>query len=98
MDAKLIQLVREIRELDTEADTYAQKVVYPIDMFLLDNEYANCQALIQSKLMRVVFGDMYEDVTWFLYEWKPGFTIDVQGFDTFTINTEEDYYKYLETQ
>lgn len=97
MDKKLINLVRKIKDLDTQAIEYINKVMYPIDCFILDNEYSNCNALIQSALLKQVFGDMYEDISWFLYEWKPGYTIGV-GDVTYVINSEEDYYKYLETQ
>lgn len=102
MHENLIKLIKEIRELDQKAEEYINKLVYPIDMFMVDNEHSNCQSLIQSKLMREVFGDMYEDVTWFLYEWKPGYTIttgaNTPEEKTYVIETEENYYKYLEAQ
>lgn len=98
MDKKLIQLVREIKELDNTAKNYINKLITPIDSFLVDNEYSRCNRIIQRKLLNEVFGDMYEDILWFLHEWQPGFTIEVRGLPIFIINTEEDYYKYLETQ
>lgn len=95
MDENQIQLVKEIRELDQQASTYLIKLPSLIDTFIIDNEYANCQSRIQSILMQSIFGEVYDDICWFLYEWQPGYTIEVLGGTVYILNTEEDYYNYL---
>lgn len=98
MDAKLIELVRKIKDLEKSGDKYLTTLPGIFNMLLIDNEYSVSKDLIQAVLMRNIFADMYDDVTWFLYEWRPGFSITTQDGTEYIINTEEEYYKYLENQ
>lgn len=93
-----IDLVRKIKGLNILGDAYLNTLSAPFDTVLIDNEYQDTNGRIQDLLMRRVFGDLYEDVSWFLYEWQPGFNIKTEKGVEYTFNTEEDYYKYLETQ
>ena len=50
--------------------------------------------IIKDKLMKVAFGEHYQSVEWFLYEWKPGFEVGIDGVET-VINNIDDYIAWL---
>jgi hypothetical protein len=51
--------------------------------------------------MSALFGEVVvEDIFWFLYDYKEGSAghhVEYPDGTKFTFNTDEDYYKYLET-
>lgn len=96
MNKELIDLIKEIRVLDAQGEAYLSTIPTPFDMILVENDFQIANYKIQNILMRQVFGNTYEDICWFLYEWKPGYSIKTQDGVEYTFNTEEDYYKYLE--
>lgn len=98
MKKELIDLVKELRALDIRGQAYLSTIPYPFDMAMVDNEYQHMNTAAQAILMKAVFGDLYEDVYWFFYEWHPGFSMTTADGVEYVFNTEEDYYKYLETQ
>lgn len=98
MKTKLIEVVRQLKELDTVAQEYLDQVPTDLSVAVFDNTYVNSKGEAYDVLVHALFGSMSADIFWFLYEWKPG-SKDVQiiladGTYIF-LETEEDYYKYL---
>jgi hypothetical protein len=71
------QLFRDIYKLQQEADEYIKKLPSDIKRsgIIFDNGYFVPQMIIKDKLMEAAFGEHYQSVEWFLYEWEPGFEV-----------------------
>jgi len=100
MNEQLINVVRKLRELDNQGDKYIQTIPSDINSVFFDNIYVNALDMQKNILIESLFGDMAEDVKWFLYEFEPGKSpgphcITAEG-TAYTYQTDEDYYKYLE--
>lgn len=102
MKQNKINLVKQIRAARTQQYAYLDSLPHEFQELLQDNEYANCMHNQCDLLMQVVFKDYYEDVMWFLYEFTPGKTpgphIVLLDGTEHTFRTDDDYFKYLETQ
>ena len=98
MKKSLINIIRTIREVNLEQDAYMAGIPGDISSAVFDNRYAELQDRKATLLMRKVFKDSYEDVVWFLYEFRPGSSgphlVLADGAE-YTFNTDEDYYAYL---
>jgi hypothetical protein len=100
MKPELIEVVRKMKEMGAERDVYFATIPQDINAAFFDNTYVNLLYAQNDLLINALFGDMAEDVTWFLYEFTPGKSpgphcILADGTE-YTYNTNEDYYKYLE--
>ena len=63
---------------------------------VFDNEHSNSQSLCLDKVLILVLDTyIYEEIQWFIYDWKPGFTITVDNRAPYTIFTVEDYLEYV---
>lgn len=100
MKKELVDIVRKLRSLDIKAETYINRIPTDINMIFFDNEYVNNIKTQKDLLINTLFGDMAEDINWFLYEFTAGKSlgphcITSEGFE-YTYHTDEDYYNYLE--
>ena len=99
MKTELIELIRKLREVENQQTAYINKIPSDISSLIFDNEYSNLQGLKFDFVLQTLFGDLVEDIYWFLYEFKPGKThgphvITPDGVEH-TFNSDEDYYEYL---
>lgn len=97
MNEEQIELLKAVRALRIEADEYIDKLPHDLAFILIDNGYANAVSMIGDKTLKMIFGDMYEEISWFLYEFKPKDTPQIWLADKtpIIINSDEDYYEYL---
>lgn len=86
-------LVKYLAAMRKDAQAYLDLVPEDIAATIFDNNYANLQDRIIVKLLKTILKDYYEDVSWFLYDWRPGYTITVKD-TTYVINSIDDYLKY----
>lgn len=93
-------------ELKTFLSKYRQdmergdKWIYalPIDISaaFFDNKYIDSLYARESLSMQMLFGDLYEDISWFLYEWKPEHgEITMSDGTKYNIQNLDDYMAYL---
>lgn len=98
----LVDLVRELRKQQIGGTEYLSTLPYEFRTLLIENKHAESMWEAQSLLMKAAFGEWYEDVYWFLYEFTPGSSPGphlVLGDGTeYVFNTDEDYYAYLIAQ
>lgn len=100
MKAELINVVRQLKALDNAANVYLDSVPREFTGIMVDNPYAESQWNMIKVLCTEMFGDMYDDIDWFLTAW------DAERNNKFwladdteiVINTAEDYYEYLKGQ
>lgn len=96
---ELVNIVRKIRTLNNESATYITSIPSDICAAFFDNTYVNNLQTQKELLITSLFGDMAEDVCWFLYEFTPGSSagphcITPDGTE-YVYRTDEDYYDYL---
>jgi hypothetical protein len=100
MKKELITILKKIKEIEHNQNTYLDSVPSDISTVVFDNEYANMNGLKFDIVLQALFGDYVDEVYWFLYEFKPGkihgphITFDKKEY---TFKDEQDYYDYLET-
>jgi hypothetical protein len=87
---KLIKLQKEEHEWIESLNDEIRSVFY-------ENTYVNKILLEHDHILKFALGALYEDVYWFLYEWKPGYNIQ-SGDINYVINDFADYMRYLETE
>lgn len=99
MKQELIDVVRKLKYLDNEMDAYMKTIPNDIAIAFMDNTYVNNLYTQKEVLINALFGDMAEDVSWFLFEFQAGKSlgphlITEEGKEYF-YHTDEDYYEYL---
>lgn len=62
-------------------------------IMILDEEYVESVLQENDLLLEHVFGSHYLCVCWFLFDWKPGYTLVDNGI-TYVIQSLEDYLNY----
>jgi hypothetical protein len=101
MKKELIDVVRKIRNLNKQQEEYLNKIPNDIQDAFFDNSYVNDASMKNDILMSALFGEVVsEDIFWFMYEYKEGSAgphVEYPDGTKFTFNTDDDYYKYLET-
>lgn len=102
MKPELIKIVKQLKYLDNEMDAYMGTIPPDISSAFFDNTYVNSLFTQKELLINALFGDMAEDVSWFLFEFEAGKSpgphcITKDGKEYF-YHTDEDYYEYLKEQ
>jgi len=102
MKPELIEVVKKLKESIEQQDQYIDSLPSEFRELILDNKYVNSHIQNVDTLMSELFGDMYEDVNWFLYEFKAGSStgphcIHPDG-TVYTYKSNDDYYEYLKSQ
>jgi hypothetical protein len=68
------QLFRKLHKSHIEREEYADKVPSDLGQFFT-NCYVNSIWQDYDLLSRAAFGEHYDSVCWFLYDWKPGYEV-----------------------
>ena len=103
MKTELIDVLKKIRKINVDQDKYLDSIPRDLRSSVFDNKFAALEGSKNDVIMQSLFGDFYEDVCWFLYEFDtlklPLSTphIVADGKEYF-FKTDDDYYKYLENQ
>lgn len=101
MNQNLINVVKQLRESTKQQESYLYALPREFQELLVDNEYTNQYDIQRTAMIQALFGDLTEDIEWFLYEFEPGKSkgphLRYPDGTEFTFTTDDDYYKYLET-
>jgi len=101
MNQKLIDLVRKLKDHETRMNQYLDSIPSDLNSVFFDNAYVNNLAMQRDALIEELFGDMAEDVYWFLYEFEAGKTpgphLQLADGTKYTFVTDESYYEYLKS-
>ena len=65
--------------------------------YIEENDKVEFLYRINDKLMTTLFGDMVNDISWFLYEWKPEMNFEIEDRH-FVINNIDDFCNYIEQE
>lgn len=89
---KLIQNIQEQRKVGND---WLDNINYQIRTVFFDNSYTDSLHKQVDLLMRSTFKDIYEEVDWFIMDWKAGFTITNKDGKDYIINNLDDFIQYL---
>ena len=96
--SKFKEVVSGLVELHQKNEEYLQSVPSDLREGVFDNEYTNNQGRQFDLVFKALFGNTFvEEVYWFLYDWKPGYHIEINGKE-YRINNIDDYFKYIEEE
>lgn len=85
--------VEQIKGYEEQRQEYLDKIPSDINAAFFDNEYCNLSGLMFDEAMKAALTpELYEDVCWFLWDWKPGFEISTPEGKKHVINNINDYF------
>ena len=90
----------ELLQCRQKGQEWLDEVPASIKEAFYDNEYVTSTDDMFTAVLEAWLGNqvLIDDVSWFLYDWRPGFDILVQRDDkeiSYTINDIDDYVQYL---
>lgn len=88
-----------LREQQKIQDRWIDSLPVEISMAFVDNTYVDSLHRVNEHLMREVFGEAFEDASWFLYEWRPcaESIIQIREEDgtEWSFHDESSFYRYF---
>jgi len=90
------KIFRKLYAEQLRRDKWLDNVPSDINDVFFNNEYVDSLYSVNSLLMDEVFDEYAESVSWFLYEWKPGYEVEVDGKTT-KINNIDDYIDWMKS-
>jgi hypothetical protein len=74
---------------------YIDSIPKDIASVFFDNVYVNNIATSLDNTLETLLGvELFDEYTWFVWDWKPGYTIEIQDHK-YIINNIDDFMKYL---
>lgn len=100
---KVRNLIEKLTELHAIENNWLDDINLEIRSAFFDNTYCNSILKERDIALDFALGDLWEDVSWFLSDWKPGYKIScckpfVPQETIYIINDLDDYMKYLEAE
>ena len=90
---KLIELRLKHKDI---REKYLNNIPTDISVVVFDNTYTNSMSMeLEGILELFVHPALLEELDWFLYDYVPGTDITLSTGQVYTINTTEDFIKYL---
>ncbi len=89
--------INKVLGLEKESDDWLSTLNPEIAPAFFDNTYVNNTRFEFEAALKLTTGDLYDDISWFLFEWQPGFHITIDD-KKYEINNVDDYFNYLETE
>jgi hypothetical protein len=91
---RLKRFLKDYIQADKQGDIFLESINPQIVSAFYDNDYVNSLHRKNDLALKMAFGSLYDEICWFLYDWKPGFEIQVNDV-AYIINDVNDYIKYL---
>jgi hypothetical protein len=88
------QTFKYIYEQTIKGEKFIDSLPVSVRSAFFDNELQESTQLIADVLIRKYFDEHWESVEWFLYEWKPGYTVGIGGRETM-INNIDEYIEWM---
>lgn len=96
MKAKTVKkLIQNIQIQKKIGNDWLDNINSEIRTVFFDNSYVESLHNQVQLLMKQTFKNIYEEVDWFLYDWRPGFTITNKDGKDYVINNLDDFIQYL---
>ena len=89
------ELLQQLRSHQRQRDAYLAAVPRDLRQAVYDNEFCGSLEASNDLLTAAAFGDAYEDVQWFLYEMRPGYSITEADGSQHVFNSDADFYIYF---
>lgn len=88
-------LLQQLRAIQKTQDAYLAAVPQDLQCAVYDNGYTDATERANQLLMEAAFGSAYEDASWLLYEFKPGFSITEADGTAWTFADDSEFYIYF---
>ncbi len=88
--AEIVSKLRSNHEVREDYSDSISELDYCLSLYVIDNKYTNSVCMENDFLIQQLFGELTDHVCWFLYEWKPGYSIGDNGVD-YVIETVQDF-------
>jgi protein tyrosine phosphatase len=88
-------LFRLLYESKVARNKYSDSIPYDLSGVFL-NEYTDSLHSDYSALLKAFFGSHTQSIEWFLYEWKSGYEVGIDGVNT-KIHNIDEYVSFLKT-
>lgn len=103
MKQELIDVVRNLKDSYARGQQYLNSIPSDIRSVVFDNQYTERLEHDIDLLINALFGDAYDDIGWFLYEYdaeraSAGPHLILADGTEYTFKTNADYYQYLKDQ
>lgn len=85
---------RALVESNNKRNNYIDSVPRDIQSVVFDNGYVDTILRDNTMLIDAYFGEYAQSVSWFLYEWQPGFEVGMNG-ETEAIYNFEQYIDWM---
>lgn len=89
MNQEQVTLLKSLNDRMKFRDEYLDKLPSGIMGFFIDNEYIESLEMGNDELIKVAFGEFYQDAAYFLNEFKLGYRVNDTVFET-----EESFYAW----
>jgi len=87
-------IFRKLYESELNRVAYIDSIPIDIRSGVFDNLYVNEYDRDHVMMLNHIFGDATDSITWFLYEWAPGWEVGYHGIER-KINTIDEYIDWL---
>jgi len=93
---KFKSIVNILKTEDEKREVWISTLPWSLREAFFDNEYVSSLHGTISHLMEALLSSelLEDDVNWFIFEWRPGFTILVAD-KNYVINDIDDYFEYI---
>ena len=96
---KFKEIVNILVDTRAKQAKYLERIPDDIVNGVFDNEHANLGSNALDRILRVyVPADLLLELDWFVYEWKPGYTITTVDCIEYVINTKDEFFDYLDKE
>jgi hypothetical protein len=99
---KFCQALTALVTLRASAERVLAQLPSEFGEFVVTNSYTDLIEQQKELALRLAFGAFWEDVSWFLYDWRPGFHISVPSDNgtsiKYVINNIDDYLDYAKKE
>ena len=89
------RIFRQLYANEQTRDAYLEKVPKDLYDVVIFNGYVDNLLHERDMLIRLIFDEHATAIEWFLYEWKPGFEVGVDGMTPVPINSIDEYIEYM---
>lgn len=83
------EIFRKLYDSYLKRETYLDNVPFDLHYAVFDNEYVNLLDADKNILLEAVFGEHKRSIDWFLYEWRPGYEVGINGVNVKIANIDQ---------
>lgn len=88
-------IFRKLYQSELRRTAYIDSIPTDLRGGVIDNQYVNDYSRDYMMMLGHIFGDDTDSISWFLYEWKPGWEVGYHRGVERKINSIDEYIDWL---